>query len=374
MKNWIARWFDGADAKAPAPAAAPAPEVETLFYRWLAGSPSAADLSPAGETLVLDELAHLVRTPEAAADLVPRVPAVIPQLLRSLRDEGVSGAGLARQVAQDVVLVAEVIREANSPYYRPSAPVRSIEGALMLLGQNGLRMLLARVAFRPVISMQSGRYARQVAPQVWNQSEKCAFAANLLAPGYGADPFEAYLAGLMQNVGLIVAFRLIDRVCQDGALPQSDQFCRGLLALSRTLAARIAEHWEFPPSVSHARSPRRASPAPARWRRRWHRASASPSCACCMTPAGLAPPPRSCQAPAPPSANASTNSRPRKTECRSRSRTNLSSGSHRAPCSTCPSRTRCTWSAARTNTASTRNSTSTRCCPRGWRSRSSAAS
>jgi HD-like signal output (HDOD) protein len=264
MKNWIAKWFAGADAKAPGPAAAPAPaaatppggpaaalEVDTLFYRWLAG-PSSDDFSPATETLVLDELERLVRTPGAAADLVPRVPAVIPQLLRSLRDEAVSGAGLARQVAQDVVLVAEVIREANSPYYRPSAPVRSIEGALMLLGQNGLRMLLARVAFRPVISMQSGRFARQVAPQVWNQSEKCALAANLLAPGYGADPFEAYLAGLMQNVGLIVAFRLIDRVCPNGALPQSDQFCRGLLALSRTLAARIAEHWEFPPSVSHA--------------------------------------------------------------------------------------------------------------------------
>jgi HD-like signal output (HDOD) protein len=266
MKNWIARWFGGAGEPALAGAAAPAPasaapgpadpaaaaDVDALFYRWLAGGSSGQAATLATETLVLDELARLARTPGDAADLVPRVPAVIPQLLRGLRDEAVSGAELARQVAQDVVLVAEVIREANSPYYRPAAPVRTVEGALMLLGQNGLRMLLARVAFRPVIGTQSGRFARQAAPHVWSQSEKCALAAHLLAPGLGADPFEAYLAGLMHNVGLIVACRLIDQVCHDEPLPRSDQFCAGLLALSRTLAAQIAAHWEFPPSISHA--------------------------------------------------------------------------------------------------------------------------
>jgi HD-like signal output (HDOD) protein len=164
----------------------------------------------------------------------------------------VSGAELARQVGQDVVLVAEVIREANSPYFRPPQPVRTIEAAVMLLGQNGLRMLLARVAFRPVLNMQGGRLAKQVAPQVWSQSEKCALAASLLAPGLGADPFEAYLAGLMHNVGLVVAFRIADQVCQEQPLPQSPDFCAGLLASGRALSAAIARHWAFPASVVHA--------------------------------------------------------------------------------------------------------------------------
>jgi HD-like signal output (HDOD) protein len=163
-----------------------------------------------------------------------------------------SGADLSRQVSQDVVLVAELIREANSPYYRPSAPVRTIEGAVMLLGQNGMRMLLARVAFRPIISMQTGRFARQVAPQVWSQSEKCALAANLLAPALGANPFEAYLAGLMQNVGLIVAFRVIDQVSPGASMPQSHQFFGELLAAARMLSAAIAREWDFPPEVAAA--------------------------------------------------------------------------------------------------------------------------
>ena len=270
MKNWFARLFgvgrrQNADVQAgPVPAASPAAsativpdapgakaQVDAAFFRWLAGA-AGGDAPEATERLILEELTRLADTPERAAALVPRVPAVIPELLRSLRDESISNATLSRMVAQDVVLVAEVVREANSSFYRPPSPVKNIEGAVMLLGQNGLRMLLARVAFRPVISMQSGRFAKLVAPQVWMQSEKCALACAMLAPHAGANPFEAYLAGLIQNVGLIVAFRLVDQVYNEDVLPRSSAFAAALLDQSRRLAHGIALEWAFPDSVAQA--------------------------------------------------------------------------------------------------------------------------
>jgi HD-like signal output (HDOD) protein len=159
-------------------------------------------------------------------------------------------------LSRDVVLVAEVFREANRPAYLPryhaGPPVSSIEAAVMLLGQNGMRMLLARVAFRPVISMGNGRHTRRIAPAIWRQSEKCALAASLLAPALRANPFEAYLAGLMENVGLVVAFRIVDQVCPGDTLPHSDAFVTELFAQSRILSARIAALWEFPDAVTAA--------------------------------------------------------------------------------------------------------------------------
>lgn len=271
MKHWIARLFGGAAqrsenrparaAPGPGPAASATPGAEAgddagpaldlAFYRWLAGGSGGA-APPATEALILAELARLAHAPAQAAALVPRVPAVLPALLRSLRDESVSGTELARMIAQDVVLVGEVIREANSSFYRPPAPVRSIEGALMLLGQDGLRMLLARVAFRPVIRMQGGRFTSIAAPQIWRQSEKCALAASILAPGFGADPFEAYLAGLVRNVGLVIAFRLIDQVEGGAQPPGSAAFGLALSGHARRLAHGIALHWEFPETVAGA--------------------------------------------------------------------------------------------------------------------------
>jgi HD-like signal output (HDOD) protein len=262
MKNWISRLIGGQEGATNAPDASVADtgladqarigtEIDAAYYRWLTAS--AGFNAPAGlESTILDQVQALAGRPGDAAELVPRVPEVIPRVLRSLRDEDVSATELSRQVAQDMVLAAEVIREANSAYYRPMTTVKTVEAAIMMLGQNGLRMLLARVGFRPVIKMQTDGFSRRVAPQVWGQSEKCALAASLMAPGLSAGVFESYLAGLMQNVGLVVAFRLSDRVCQNGNVPGSSEFGTRLLACSRQLSASIARHWDFPRDVADA--------------------------------------------------------------------------------------------------------------------------
>ena len=227
-------------------------EVDAAYYRWLAAArPPRATAQV--EVRIVDELARLAQSPVAGAALVPRVPEIIPRLMRTLREDEMNAAELSRQLSADTVLVAEVYREANRPAYLPryhsGPPVSSIQSAIMLLGQNGMRMLLARVAFRPIVSLQNGRLARRAAPLVWRQSEKSALAASLLAPGLRANAFEAYLAGLMENVGLVVALRIVDQHCADEALPHSDAFIAALFQHARILSAQIAALWEFPEAV-----------------------------------------------------------------------------------------------------------------------------
>ena len=261
--GWISRLMGGSDGGASQSAAAAKAgeqkleqarqlerighDIDAAYYRWLTGS-ARFDAAPDVESRILDEVRALVARPVDAAGLVPRVPEVIPRLLDSLGEEDVSTTDLSRLVVQDPVLVAEVIREANSAFYRPMTKVDTVEAAIKLLGLNGLRMVLARVAFRPVINMESDGFARRVGPRVWDQSERCALASSLIAPGIPAGSFEAYLAGLMQNVGLIVAFRL----CPDRAVPGSTEFSSQLLALGREMSAGIAQHWEFPAEVTQA--------------------------------------------------------------------------------------------------------------------------
>lgn len=263
--GWIGKLLNGGDDKKPAPLTTAAPEVahepatiaeiDALYYRWLAavGSTQAPRQT---EQQILDELTRLVSEPIAGAALVPRMPAIIPQLMRTLQEENMSAAELSRQLAQDVVLVAEVYREANRPCYHSrynaSPSISTMEGAIMLLGQNNMRMLLARVAFRPIVSMQSGGLTVRTTPLIWRQSEKCALAASLVAPGMQANAFDAYLAGLMANVGLVVAFRLIDQLHAPEAFPQSDAFIAQVFVQARILSVRIAELWEFPESVTRA--------------------------------------------------------------------------------------------------------------------------
>lgn len=242
-------------ATAPDPEAGarwqPALDTDAGFFAWLVDN-GALGLDAASEKTILAALARLCQSELAGSNLVPRVPSVLPQLLKSLREENVSGTELARHIAKDVVLVAELIGEVNSAYYNPPGKIGSLDSAIRLLGLNGLRMLVARVAFRPLIQRQSGRMTKLVAPRLWEQTEKCALACRLLAQQRQLDPFHGFLAGLLQNVGLIVAFRVADQVGDVASLCGSDAFRQAFALSARTLSQRIAVHWGFPPAVVQA--------------------------------------------------------------------------------------------------------------------------
>ena len=118
----------------------------------------------------------------------------IPQLLQSLRSDKFSGAQLSRTISSDLVLVSAVIRLANTSSMGNGTSIASVEHAVMLIGQEGLRHLITSVAFRPIIDMNSGHYTRSLAPRIWDQSERCAVANRMLAEEMGLDPFEAELS------------------------------------------------------------------------------------------------------------------------------------------------------------------------------------
>ncbi|WP_426113180.1 HDOD domain-containing protein [Massilia sp. PWRC2] len=280
MLDWLQRLFSGkgrssaGDHSAPAvppaapaqvslPPARPAPRavvsfdqldrVNHLYHQWLFDTvgDAAFDTSEL-EVQVLDALSAIVNAQQSGEALVRRMPGMLPQLLQSLRSDNFSGAQLARTISGDVVLVAAVIRMANSSLTGTGTQIASVEHAVMVIGQQGLRHLITSVAFRPIIDMHSGHYTRRLAPRIWDLSERVAVANRQLAEALGIDPFEAFLAGLVQHVGLIVALRLMDQIAKDDRSLGSELFCAELLRQSRSLSCAIGIEWKFPDSVTRA--------------------------------------------------------------------------------------------------------------------------
>jgi hypothetical protein len=271
---------DPVPAPAPVPAAAPSPaaavrapaasqagvrpagmpipfelldRVDGAWNAWLyeRADEGGLELNP-HEARVLEALAGILSSQQSGAALVRRMPGLIPQLLQSLRSENFSGAALSRTISSDVVLVAAVIRLANSCYQGTGATVTSVEQAVILIGQEGLRQLITTVAFRPIIDVHSGFYVRRLAPILWEHSERCAVAARALAPGLGIEPFDAFLAALLQNVGLTVALRTMDQATKGEPQLGSGVFWAQLARDTRALSVSIAREWNFPDSVVQA--------------------------------------------------------------------------------------------------------------------------
>jgi HD-like signal output (HDOD) protein len=275
MVGWLKRLFSGSAAApvaepspapvsapapaAPAPAAAPPVSFEQLDHvnrawnGWLFDCPDEGglDLNEV-ETHVLDALAAILSSQQSGAALVRRMPGLVPQLLQSLRNDSFSGSALSRTISSDVVLVAAVIRLANSCYQGTGNSITSVEHAVILIGQEGLRQLITTVAFRPIIDINSGFYTRRLAPRLWEHSERCAVSARQLAAEAGVEPFDAFLAGLLHNVGLIVALRIMDQAARDERKLGSEVFLARLAADARRLACSIAREWHFPEPVAQA--------------------------------------------------------------------------------------------------------------------------
>lgn len=228
-------------------------DANANFNDWLFESNDNSEFETTPiENEVLEALDKIVKGKQSGANLVKRMPGVIPQLLQSLRSENFSGAELSRKISHDVVLVAAVIRIANSSLYNPTQAITSIEHAVLLLGQNGLRQLITGVAFRPIIDLHSGHYTKSIAPRIWDQSERCALASKMLAEEKNVDPFDAFLAGLVQHVGLVVALRIMDQTTNGRAQIGTPPFCSALLRHTRVLSCSIATEWNFPEHVSLA--------------------------------------------------------------------------------------------------------------------------
>ncbi len=226
-------------------------QVHLAFTALLVDAPQAQERPvTAEESVALQALAQAAQAPKTI-DALPRLPAVLPRLLSLLRAEDASSVELADLLSSDPVLLGDVIRIANTPYYRSARPIHSVTDAVQVLGLIGLQQLVVRVALRPVFGGNSGRISKNAGTHLWALAERCAHGSAWLRSNWG-DPFEGYLAGMVANAGMIAVLRIADQLPDRAAPPVSVQFLAALRTTGLALNAPIARAWSFPAAIVEA--------------------------------------------------------------------------------------------------------------------------
>lgn len=242
-----------AQADPPPHTLAPDPDVSSIamiqerFRRFVLGLPVLESVTGSpGEQQLLKRLQARANRFEPAS--LPRLPTVLPQLLRSLKSESVSGAQLAELVGRDPVLVGEVMRVSSSSYYRTVHPIVSLQHAVVLLGQEGLRRVVTLHVMKPIMQASAGMFSHVAADRLWQQAERCAHACAHLAR-HGGEPFEAYLAGIVCNAGSGALMRLLDAETSAQSASFSAEFLDGCARISARISLKVGRHWQLPPRV-----------------------------------------------------------------------------------------------------------------------------
>jgi HD-like signal output (HDOD) protein len=233
--------------------------VEEAFHRFVLGVRVTTDdgLSTS-EQMTLRRLRYACDPERFDVSSLPRLPSVVPQLLRSLKNDRVTGTQLAEQIGHDPVLVGEIIRIANTPHYRTARPMTSLRQAIMLLGHDGLRKVVTHLVMRPILQIGEGTFGATAGSRLWSHAERCAHACAYLGKGT-CDPFEAYLAGIVCNTGEIAIIRMLDQDPNSMSSTHSSGFIAAYSRLGDELSLHAARHWQFPEGVLRALADR-ASP------------------------------------------------------------------------------------------------------------------
>ena len=182
----------------------------------------------------------------------PRRPLLMPQLLAAVNDPDAPPLKLAEIIGQDPVLTGNILRLANSVFFRLSAkPVESIQTAVVVCGTDGLQSLAATALIQPVFRGSGAAHSR-FPVVLWERCTQASIAAELCARKWcPADRQAAQLLALLSALGPLVAYRVVDDQYRAHAelTPAPAVFLRVIDRYGVALAARIAQLWQSPPRI-----------------------------------------------------------------------------------------------------------------------------
>jgi len=246
----------------PAIAAAPAhdePRVSPLTaaqalqrLRGLALGASGAPGKPGPQHAAVTAAA-VAATEDSATlrQLAPRRPSLLPQLIRAANDDDAPRRELAAIIRRDPSLVGGLLEMANSSFYRVTErPVESIDRAVVLLGSEGIRSLIAAAAMQPIFRVAGGPFPR-FAQTVWGHAWRAANAAVVHAAMVErADPFAAELLSLVWGLADVVLFQaVLERYEASGSRTRVRPDAGAIAALLESESARVARRigagWEL---------------------------------------------------------------------------------------------------------------------------------
>jgi HD-like signal output (HDOD) protein len=189
-------------------------------------------------------------------DTLHSAPQVVQQVLALTSDPDFDAKALVACIESDPGLAAKILRVVNSSHYGLRQPAASVRKAALYLGQRSLRLLV--LTFGLVEALTRGR-GRAVYTNCWKRSLLIASLASRLARRKdGVDTQEAYTAGLLADVGVLVfmqsygdEYAAVHELHEHGpALVEAEREAFG--CGHSAIGSRLLARWEMPGALVEA--------------------------------------------------------------------------------------------------------------------------
>ncbi|MCG5502037.1 HDOD domain-containing protein [Ectothiorhodospira lacustris] len=141
-------------------------------------------------------------------ETMPSLPQVLLNILDAIQDEQADLRSLGEIILQDPAMTARLIAVANSAHYARAGGCRSLDRAIMVLGQRTVKNVVMTAAMKQMFD-ELGRRHRRFLKESWRGTLVTATLAQALAAlTRYPRPEEAYLCGLLVNLGRLARLTL----------------------------------------------------------------------------------------------------------------------------------------------------------------------
>ena len=198
----------------------------------------------------LADLTEQIGNRFASPDYIPpMLPTVAVELLDLSRYVDIDLRRIARHVETDPILAGRVMSLVQSPMYSGRADIRNLEQAVFRIGLNTLRDLVLQAALNMRLFTTPG-YSSTM-ERVRRHSTATAHIARLIARNTDQDPEEAFLCGLLHDVGIAAALIVVDEIYGDGPRPQVAAIWPAVEAIHETSGMLLARIWNLPGELAN---------------------------------------------------------------------------------------------------------------------------
>lgn len=190
---------------------------------------------------------------ETVINFIPPIPVVIVELLRALNDENTNMNSIARIIAKDPPMSMNVLKVANSAFYRLTNKVATVDHAVRMLGVRELGMICVSCGAYQALKPPADEATFDL-DEFWKHSVATGVIAKKICEELAVgDRNTIYFGGLLHDIGKVVLdrfahelYRIVVQVTHEECLPMIEAEKRIIGESHDTIGGMIMERWKFP--------------------------------------------------------------------------------------------------------------------------------